>query len=147
MLEDLWIIQKRRQLWRTHKYRNMMKMNFIILADLDWIWAPPCNLTISLIVNVPMHIIGSNNTRAIKNATLYFWKGQNRVSNICSRWREILKLLTRELTEICITSRVQKVWVVEFVNGPNEIPQWPFLSVPVRAFGKGVCPKLHPKTV
>ena len=55
--------------------------------------------------------------------------------------------LTRELTEICITSRVQKVWVVDFVNGPTEIPQWPFLSVPVRAFERGVCPKLHPKTV
>ena len=55
--------------------------------------------------------------------------------------------ITRELTEICITSRVQKVWVVEFVNGPTEIPQWPFLSVPVRAFERGVCPKLHPKTV
>ena len=55
--------------------------------------------------------------------------------------------LTRELTEICITSRVQKVWVVEFVNGPTEIPQWPFLSVPVRAFERGVCPKLYPKTV
>ena len=55
--------------------------------------------------------------------------------------------ITRELTGICITSRVQKVWVVEFVNGPTEIPQWPFLSVPVRAFERGVCPKLHPKTV
>ena len=36
---------------------------------------------------------------------------------------------------------------MEFVNGPTEIPQWPFLSVPVRAFERGVCPKLHPKTV
>ena len=55
--------------------------------------------------------------------------------------------VTRELTEICITSCVQKVWVVEFVNGHTEIPQWPFLSVPVRAFEIGVCPKLHLKTV
>ena len=55
--------------------------------------------------------------------------------------------ITRERTENWITSRVQKVWVVEFVHGPTEIPQWPFLSPPVRALEGGVCPKLHPKTV
>ena len=34
---------------------------------------------------------------------------------------------------------------MEFVNDPTEIPQWTFLSVPVRAFERGVGPKLHPK--
>ena len=29
--------------------------------------------------------------------------------------------LTRELAEICITSCVQKVWVVELIRGPAEI--------------------------
>ena len=79
------------------------------------------------------------------------------LENMCNRYHLIFydntnpKMsfmhIMRELTEISITSRVQKVWVVEFVNGPTEIPQWPFLSVPVRAFERGVCPKLHPKRV
>ena len=34
---------------------------------------------------------------------------------------------------------------MEFVNGPTQIPQWTFLSVPVRAFERGVCPKLPPQ--
>ena len=46
----------------------------------------------------------------------------------------------RELPEICITSRVQKVWVVEHVRGTAEIPQWRFFSVPVRTFER-----VHPK--
>ena len=50
--------------------------------------------------------------------------------------------LTRELVEI-ITSRVQKVRVVELIRGPAQIPQWRFLSVPVRAFEQG---GVHPKS-
>ena len=58
-----------------------------------------------------------------------------------------LYIHSRELAEICITSRVQKVWVVEIIRGPAEIPQWRFLSVPVRAFEQG-CTLNHPqKTV
>ena len=46
-----------------------------------------------------------------------------------------------EPADVYITSRVQKVWVVRCANGPLEITQWWFLSVPVRAFGLGVRPK------
>ena len=45
--------------------------------------------------------------------------------------------VTQELAEICITSCVQNVWVVELVHGPAEIQQWRFLSIPVRAFEQG----------
>ena len=55
--------------------------------------------------------------------------------------------ITRELAEICITSRIQKVWVVELVHGPAEIPQWRFLSVPVRAFEQGCTLNYPQKTV
>ena len=52
--------------------------------------------------------------------------------------------LTRELAEICITSRVQKVWVLELIRVPAEILQWRFLSVLVRAFEQG-CTLNHPQ--
>ena len=56
--------------------------------------------------------------------------------------------IVREPADVYITSRVQKVWVVGCVNGPLQIPQWWFLSFPLRAFGQGVRPnwkwfKLH----
>ena len=50
-------------------------------------------------------------------------------------------VIVREPADVHFTSHVQKVWVVRCANGPLDITQWWFLSVPVCAFGIGVRPK------
>ena len=50
--------------------------------------------------------------------------------------------MTQELTEICIISRVQNIWAVEFVDVYTDIPQWGFIMCS-DAFKWEVRPNLH----
>ena len=45
--------------------------------------------------------------------------------------------LVPEPANVYMTYPVQKVWVMGFIEGPLQIPQWRFLSFPLRALDEG----------
>jgi len=56
-----------------------------------------------------------------------------------------MKQVIWEQTEICITSRVQKVWEINSSDDGIGTSEWPFLSFPIGAFSRGAVLEVPPK--